>query len=101
MAQIDYCPFCGCEDVKLVHLTNDDFECYYVKCQHCRSQGPNYSVDDKLSVEEVDDAISSAIQEWNDKDLRPDTVCHKVKRLWGQLIYDIDAIWYKIRNWDW
>lgn len=101
MAQIDYCPFCGCEDVKLIQPTNDDFECYYVECQHCNSKGPHYAVDDKLSIEEVDDTMLNAIQEWNNKELRPDTACHKVKRLWGQLIYDIDAIWYKIRNWDW
>ncbi len=88
---LEYCPFCGNgagEDGISINTGKHRLGVKaYVKCEHCSAQGGTF-------IEETEDeAIESAVRDWNQKDIRPNTICHKVKRFFVQLEYDLRTCW--------
>jgi hypothetical protein len=84
---LNYCPFCGYDNIEIVRCYHPlGFEAY-AHCLHCSAQGGTFI------KETEDDAMSSVIRDWNQKDIRPNTICHKVKRFVVQLEYDLRTCW--------
>jgi len=87
VGELDYCPFCGSSEVSVDTEAHPLGVMAYVKCLHCAAQGGTF-------IEETEDeAIWSVIRDWNQKDIRPNTICHKVKRFVTQLEYDLRTFW--------
>jgi hypothetical protein len=96
---LDCCPFCGNgadEDGISIETSKHRLGLIaaYIKCGHCAAQGGT------VIGETEDEAIASAVRDWNQKDLRPNTVCHQVTRFFVQLEYDYYLYWRKLKNWD-
>lgn len=94
MQSLDYCPFCGYEKISIKTRSHKLGVSAHAECEHCRARGGNFIEDTKELV------IDSITRDWNQSDLRPKTVCHKVKRMFVQLEYDLRSFYYKIKRWD-
>jgi hypothetical protein len=91
---LDYCPFCGYDEIEIVRYDHDLGIEAHARCLHCAAQGGTF-------IEETEDAaMESVARDWNQKDLRPNTVCHRVKRFFVQLEYDYSLYWHKLKTWD-
>jgi len=90
MQHPDYCPFCKSSDCTLLEGNGEYFVSYYVKCNHCNARGSNFV---ELVEDGSDDAKNVAIKHWNQNDIRPNTICHTVKRMITQLRYDLTTLW--------
>jgi Lar family restriction alleviation protein len=94
MMVLDYCPFCGSSEITIKTRKHNLGIEAHAKCGHCSAQGGSF-------VEETKEAaVESVIQDWNQKDLRPTNICHRIKKRITQIEYDIHCYWYKIKNWD-
>jgi Lar family restriction alleviation protein len=91
--KLKYCPFCGCDDVRVKHRKAKLGTSSYIECSHCAARGGSFVGDNDCD----DDA---AIRDWNQSDIRPETICHRVRLWFTQLEYDITSYYYKIRHWD-
>lgn len=92
---LDYCPFCGGTELVISTVLHSIGYCSQVKCGHCGARGGSY-VD-----ETEEESIEKAVGDWNQKDIRPNTICHRIPRFFSQVTYDLECLWYKIRHWDW
>jgi hypothetical protein len=94
LKNLDFCPFCGSDEIEIVrYVCGLDFEAH-ARCLHCAAQGGTF-------VEETEDeAIESVTRDWNQKSLRPNTICHKIKRFFVQLENDYYTYWHKLKTWD-
>ena len=64
MSNLDYCPFCGADEVALETAPHHHGSMAQVVCGHCCARGGNYVC---LDVEE---AKKDAVENWNQKGLR-------------------------------
>lgn len=95
MHSLEFCPFCGCDDVDLKTDKHKYGFMSYAQCQHCAARGGSF-VEDTIK-----DSMDRAIDDWNQKVLRSLTISDKIKRIVTQLEYDLYMIWDKIKNRDW
>ena len=97
MKHFDYCPFCGnsVDDDGIGYLTyqdrtveDDGYEMWMacVECRHCMAQSGHFGADTQEA------AAEQAAENWNAA-TRPNTLCHRVKRFFTQLEYDIRTCW--------
>lgn len=94
MALLDYCPFCGYEEIHIKTRTVKLGIDAHAECGHCKARGGHFTDETKEL------AIESVIDDWNQRDLRPKTLCHRVRRMITQIEYDISCYWYKLKHWD-
>jgi hypothetical protein len=83
MTDLDHCPFCGCDILSIKTEPHRIGTLAQVTCNHCCASGGSFVEFD------TQDAIEQAAKNWNQKNLRPNTFCDKVKRFLTQLEYDI------------
>ena len=93
--ELDYCPFCGCDEIASKYRKHKLGVAAYIRCNHCSAQGGTF-------IEGHEEAaLESARQDWNQNSLRPKTLCDQIERWTSQLQYDAHSFWYKVKNWDW
>ena len=63
MSDLDYCPFCGSDDVAL-QTTNYDVSTAQVLCNHCCAMGGYFTDSNRQRVKDL------ATENWNQKCLR-------------------------------
>jgi hypothetical protein len=86
-SNIDYCPFCGETEINTEMAWHPHGIVIYLKCSHCEARGGTF-------IEETEEAaIETATTDWNQKTLRPNTICHRLNRFFTQLEYDIRTLW--------
>lgn len=97
MEKLDYCPFCGngADEDGIGFLTYEsrtlEEDGYVewtacVECRHCMAQSGHFGAETKEL------AAEQATNNWNEAS-RPNTICHKVKRFFVQLEYDLRTCW--------
>ena len=91
---LEYCPFCGSSEVSIKTRKHKLGIAAHAKCDHCAAQGGTFIEETK------EESIKSVEFDWNQKDLRPSTVCHRVRRFFVQLEYDFYLYWHKLKNWE-
>jgi len=90
--QLNYCLFCGCEDVELKTYDDGDMEqggfgwAAQCICTHCQAQG---SYNGGCETEE--DAQETAIENWNTAG-RKMTWYHHAFKIWDEIEYRIERL---------
>ena len=85
--QLNYCPFCGCEDIEMVTRDEGNMDqagfgwMAQCICTHCQAQG---SYNGGCETEE--DARETAIENWNEAGRKLTWYDH-VFQIWDELIY--------------
>jgi hypothetical protein len=66
MSNLDYCPFCGADEVALetTQTSPNNEWMAQVVCGHCCARGGNYI------CPELEEARQNAVENWNQKDVR-------------------------------
>lgn len=101
MVDLDYCPFCIGGKASVVWEEAETIKTVYVRCDHCLARGQHYS--DLCTIhgewtEDPHDLENKAVQDWNQKELRALTLCDNIKYFFGQLRYDIEQFYERMKE---
>lgn len=83
---LDLCPFCGSDDIKIVEytlpkeeVTEYPFIKIYVQCQKCACRTDYWTVE-KISSQEVEERKETAVKYWNNRCVKnPDKQAEKLE----------------------
>lgn len=94
MKKLDFCPFCGSDEVEVVSDVSPKEKHFYVQCYHCTATGSSFGsialVDGDF--EETDEELTTAaVDAWN-KCGRPGWWHRLVKRRLAQIHYDCTLV---------
>lgn len=91
MSNIDYCIFCGSEDVQVTRRNRKDRKTLFVECGHCAARSSSFSdtmtADGEFTVSD-DELREEAIKSWNSAK-RDSWWDRRVVKPWNQFWYDV------------